>query len=156
MRNFLSTLNEYSGAIQAFCAFVIAVMTGVYVFFTRRMWREMRQQNERLERLETPGVQALLELRRLPSMLAFQLTIRNTGGTPVYNLNVEVSPKSLPGPGTGAALNELNFFNRTIFVLAGRESISVLLPRRLTHRIWDGQDSVISFEVAFHPLGDKR
>lgn len=63
------------------------------------------------------------------------------------DLRVDVTPKNLPG---GRPLSELNFFNRTIPILAERGSISVLLPRQMTILILEGHDTTIAFEVSYN------
>jgi hypothetical protein len=119
----ISNLNENSGAIQAFCAFVIAIVTIVYVVFTARMWREMRRTNERLDR---PNVQAVLAFKR-PYVAVLGLTIKNWGTVPVYDVRVDIDPRDLPGLTRDTVLGDLNLFNTSIPVLTEREEISTLL-----------------------------
>jgi hypothetical protein len=53
-------------------------------------------------------------------------------------------------------VSELNFFNRTIPILAERESICVLLPRQLTNIILRGQNTTIAFEVSYYASTQQR
>lgn len=90
--DFISFLNENTGAIQTVSAGVVAIATAIYVVYTAGMFRQMRYSNRRLE---AANVQALLEPGRSRGSL-FELAIKNSGNVSVYNVGVSVDPEDSP------------------------------------------------------------
>lgn len=120
--DFISFLNENAGAVQSTFAGIVAVATAIYVFYTARMFGQMRYTNLRLEAAD---VQAMLEPGRRQGSL-FELAIRNSGNVTVNDVRIDVDPKSFPSLG-GQSLGDLNLFSRPIPVLTQGQEIRTIL-----------------------------
>lgn len=140
----ISFLNENLGLIQLLFACMVAIATVSYAFLTSMMWKEMRQTNERLER---PNVQAILEPGRSWGPL-FELTIKNSGNSTVYDVKISMSPKDLPSWGD-RVVSELSLFNVPIPVLAEGQELRTKLFLYSEVVKSKGADTKITFEVRY-------
>ena len=122
VRMFFKFLNANGGAIQTMFAGLVALATVAYVALTKRMWSEMRQTNERLDR---PNVVAVLEPCRAVSSI-FELVLRNTGAVSVHDVTVDIAPRTCPGM-TERTLGELEAFAEPIPVFSEGEQLRTLL-----------------------------
>lgn len=131
---------------------LLMVFTGFYVWLTWRILREERRANERLQQ---PGVQAILRPNRRWGQL-FQIVIRNTGCVPVHDIRAEVSPKDLPAWGS-KTLGELQIFNITIPLLLESEEIYDNAFSYLHLVGAKRQDSVLEMRVSYtDPRGHRH
>jgi hypothetical protein len=100
----ISFLDENAGTVQSTFAGIVAVATAIYVFYTARMFGQMRYSNQRLE---AANDRALLEPGRRQGCL-FELTIRNSGNVSVRDVSIDVDPEDFPSLGLTTLRSEVH------------------------------------------------
>lgn len=146
----MSIFNENAAAIQAFFAIVVGIATAVYAFLTAKMWREMRQTNERLDR---PNIIAVLEPgRRSPQL--FEFALRNIGNASVYDVSVDVDPSDIEGLDK-SPIGEISLFRNVIPVLIPDAEFRTKLFLYFELVKVRGEDIAFTFEVAYKTANGK-
>lgn len=147
----MSVFNENAAAIQALFAIVVGLATVVYAFLTAKMWREMRQTNERLDR---PNIIAVLEPgRRSPQL--FEFALRNIGNASVYDVSVDVDPSSAEGLDK-SPIGEISLFKNVIPVLIPEAEFRTKLFIYSELAKAQGEDVAFTFQVTYKTANGKE
>lgn len=147
----MSFFNDNTAAIQAFFAIVVGIATAVYAFLTAKMWREMRQTNERLDR---PNIIAVLEPgRRSPQL--FEFALRNIGNASVYDVSVDVDPSDIEGLDK-SPIGEISLFRNVIPVLIPDAEFRTKLFLYFELVKVRGEDIAFTFQVAYKTANGKK
>jgi hypothetical protein len=131
---------------------VVAFATFAYVIYTKRMWTEMRETNRQLNRAD---LQVLLEPdRRVRNVL--NLTLRNTGNVPVFDVRLSVDPEDLPGIG-GRHVGSMGIFATKLPVLVRNGSMETNLINYYTLAGHNREKEKVRFLVNYSaPSGEAR
>lgn len=140
----MSVFNENAAAIQALFAIVVGIATVVYAFLTAKMWREMRQTNERLDR---PNIIAVLEPGSHWAQL-FEFALRNIGNASVYDVSVDVDPSDVEGF-DNLPISEISLFRNVIPVLIPEAEFRTKLFLYSDLVKTRGEDVAFTFQVTY-------
>ena len=130
---------------------LVAFATVVYAVLTFMMWRQMRRTNERLDQ---PDVRVLLSPGQ-PHMIIFELTLKNGGNVPVYNVRLDVEPKDIPYT-SKTSLGEMRLFKETLPVLSQGQEITTALFNYLTLVSAGREEAELRFTVSYETAAGKR
>jgi len=129
---------------------LVALATVVYAVLTFMMWRQMRKTTERLDQ---PDVRVILSPGQ-PHMTIFELTLKNGGNVPVYNVRLGVEPKDIPYT-SNTTLGEMRLFKEVLPVLSQGQEITTALFNYLTLVSVGREEAELRFTVSYETAAGK-
>ena len=131
---------------------ILAILTGIYVFLTFRILREMRASKE-------PAIEIDFEVK-VNTLHETFVWVKNAGLSPAKNIHIDVDdnlPLSHLYELKDTTLSETNFIKNGIPYLApGRSKTYAVGNLKLNRDIWKAENYIVNFSINFENMKSRR